>query len=48
MMKHKSKVLRCFQDFHQMVATQFDAKVRIFRIDNGTEYVNKEFATYLS
>ena len=31
-----------------MIATQFDAKVRIIRTDNGTEYVNKEFAVYLS
>ena len=28
-MKHKSEVLRCFQDIHRMVATQFDTKVRI-------------------
>ena len=48
MMKHKSEVLRCFQDFHRMVATQFDSKVRILRTDNGAEYVNKEFAAYLS
>jgi hypothetical protein len=48
MMKHKSEVFRCFQDFYNLVATQFDAKIRILRSDNGTEYVNGEFDAYLS
>lgn len=48
MMKHKNEVLWCFQDFHRMVTTQFDTKVRIIRSNNGTKYVNMEFAAYLS
>lgn len=48
MMKYKCNVFQCFQDFHMMVATQFDAKIWILRTDNGTEYINKEFAAYLS
>ena len=48
MMKNKNEVIRCFQDFHKMVSTQFGKKVHILRSDNGTEYINKEFAVYLS
>jgi len=48
MMKNKNEVIRCFQDFHKMVSTQFGKKVHILRSDNGTEYINKEFAMYLS
>nr|ABA94321.1 retrotransposon protein, putative, unclassified [Oryza sativa Japonica Group] len=48
MLKHKSEVLRCFQDFHKLVTTQFDAKVKIIRTDNGTEYINNEFVSYVS
>lgn len=48
MMKHKSEVLKYFQDFHRMVITQFNMKVRILHSDNGTEYINNEFKAYLS
>jgi hypothetical protein len=48
MLKHKNEVLRCFQDFHKLVANQFNAKVRIIRCDNGTEYVKNEFVSYIS
>ena len=48
MMKNKNEVIRCFQDFHKMVSTQFGKKVHILLSDNGTEYINKEFAVYLS
>ena len=47
-MKHKSEVVRWFQDFHKLVATQFEAKIRILRSDNGTEYVNREVDAYIS
>lgn len=48
MMKHKNEVIKCFQDLHKMVNTQFNAKVRILRFDNGTEYGKSEFESYLS
>jgi hypothetical protein len=48
MMKHKSEVIKCFQDFHKMVNTQFSKKIQIIRSDNGTEYINNEFEAYLS
>jgi len=43
MLKHKNEVHRCFQDFHKLVANQFNAKVRIICTDNGIEYVNNKF-----
>jgi transposase InsO family protein len=48
MLKHKNEVLRCFQDFHKLVANQFNAKVRIIRSDNVTEYLNNESMSYIS
>jgi hypothetical protein len=48
MLKHKSEVLRCFQDFHKLISNQFNAKVQINHTDNGTEYVNNEFMSYTS
>ncbi|WVZ96342.1 hypothetical protein U9M48_041997 [Paspalum notatum var. saurae] len=44
LMKHKNEVLKCFKDF----CACFNTQVRIIRTDNGTEYVNNEFATFLS
>jgi transposase InsO family protein len=47
-LKHKNEVFQCFQDFHKLVANQFNARVQIIRTDNGTEYVNNEFRSYIS
>jgi len=48
LMKHKDEVLKCFQDFCTLVKIQFNAQVQTIRTDNGTEYVNKEFSSFLS
>jgi hypothetical protein len=47
-MKHKSEVLKCFQDFCSFIGNQYDAQVKVLRTDNGTEYVNNEFGNFLS
>jgi len=47
-MKHKSEMLNCFKDFCACIRNQFNAHVHIIRIDNGSEYVNNEFRSYLS
>ncbi|GAA0139646.1 transmembrane signal receptor [Lithospermum erythrorhizon] len=36
--------MQTIKEFLVMINTQFDKKVRIFRSDNGTEFVNKEYA----
>jgi len=48
LIRHKSEVLKCFKDFCASIKNQFDAHVKIIRTDNGTEYVNNEFKSYLS
>ncbi|KAM1242349.1 hypothetical protein ACFX2G_034710 [Malus domestica] len=40
LMKNKSDVLLLLQEFCTMVSTQFQTKVKVFRSDNGGEYVN--------
>lgn len=48
LMKHKNEVLKCFQDFCSLIGNQYDARVKVLRTDNGTEYVNNEFCSFLS
>jgi hypothetical protein len=45
--KTKSEVFSYFQSFQKMICTQFDAKVKILRTDNGTEYMEGGFRAYL-
>jgi transposase InsO family protein len=46
-MKHKGEVLGCFKAFYAYVKNQFGASIQTIRSDNGTEYVNKEFQSFL-
>jgi hypothetical protein len=48
LLKHKSEVLSVFKDFYNMVQNQYNVNVKILRSDNGTEYVNKAFDSFLS
>jgi len=48
LMKQKNEVLKCFRDFCSLIGNQFDARVKVLRTDNGTEYVNNEFESFLS
>jgi transposase InsO family protein len=48
LMKHKDEVFKCFRDFYALVNNQFNTQVKMTRIDNGTEYVNKELSAFLS
>lgn len=48
LMRHKDEVFTCFQNFSAYVKNQFDVQVQVIRTDNGTEYVNKPFASFLS
>jgi ribosomal protein L30/L7E len=40
--KRKNKVFSCFNDFLNFIENQYSAKIKVFRSDNGTEYVNKK------
>lgn len=48
LLRHKDEVFECFQNFYAYVSTQFKVQVHMLRTDNGTEYVNKRFGTFLS
>jgi hypothetical protein len=43
---HKDKVFTCFQSFCAYVKNHFKVQVQVIRTNNGTEYVNKQFATF--
>jgi transposase InsO family protein len=48
LMKNKSEVFSHFQNFTNMVESQFNKKNKIFRTDNRTEYVNQNFTSFLN
>ena len=48
LLKHKSEVMNVFQIFHMMIMTQFFAKIKTLRSDNGTEYMSKNMTHYLA
>ena len=37
-MKEKSETFFIFKQFHLMIQTQFNSKIKIVRTDNGAEY----------
>ena len=41
-MKTKDEVNLLFQKFHKMIETQYNAKVRVLRSDNGGEYQSSD------
>ena len=41
---HKSEVFNVLVKFYNMIVTQFDAKPKILRSDNGGEYMNQHMA----
>ena len=42
-MKTKDEVFPIFQTFHTMIQTEFSTKIRVFRSDNGGEFINQHF-----
>jgi hypothetical protein len=47
LMKNKSEVLSHFQEFSNFIENQFNYKIKTFRMDNGTEFVNQIFSNFL-
>ena len=47
LMKTKDEVNLLFQNFHKMIETQYNAKVRVMRSDNGGEYQSFDLQKYL-
>ena len=46
LLKSKSEVFLCFQEFVSLIENQFNTKIKIFRSDNGTEFVNNNFTHF--
>ena len=46
-MKEKLEVGKLFQNFYNMIETQFQVKIGIFHIDNGTRYFNEFLGSFL-
>ncbi|CAL9009279.1 unnamed protein product [Prunus brigantina] len=47
LLKTKGEVCTTFQQFYKMVDTQFHAKIKIIRSDNGGEFVNHDLCQFL-
>lgn len=45
-LKNKGQVFQCFVDFKSLVENQCEAKIKKFRSDNGTEYINNNFKQF--
>ena len=46
-MKEKSEAGPIFKNFHNMIQTQFQTKIKVFRSDNAKEYFNSILGAYL-
>jgi Integrase core domain len=43
LLKSKDEVFNCLEEFLNSIETQYNGKLKIFRSDNGTEFVNNIF-----
>ena len=46
-MKTKHEVNLLFQNFHKMIETKYNTKLRVLRSDNGGEYQSSNLQKYL-
>ena len=46
LLKSKDEFFTALCSFHRMIQTQFFAKLRVLRFDNGDEYMNRQFHEY--
>ena len=46
LMKEKSETFFIFKQFHLMIQTQFNSKIKIVRTDNGAEYFSNILGSY--
>jgi Integrase core domain/GAG-pre-integrase domain len=46
LLKNKSEVFLKFQEFYNFVENQYNAKVKVFRSDNETEFINQNFTEF--
>jgi Integrase core domain/GAG-pre-integrase domain len=46
LMKSKSKVFSHFQNFANLIETQYNTKIKILCTDNGTKFINQIFSNF--
>ena len=46
LLKEKSEAEHVFKNFYNMVETQFQTKIQVFRSDNGKEYFNQILGSF--
>jgi len=47
LMKNKSEVADLFEEYEAMSSNRHNRSMKVFRTDNGTEYVNNQMSSYL-
>ncbi len=47
-LKSKGECFEKFKEFKALVETQSEHKIKVFRLDNGGEYISKEFQGFLN
>ncbi|KAF5771878.1 putative RNA-directed DNA polymerase [Helianthus annuus] len=47
LLRNKMEVFENLKDFYELILTQFKTKVRVFRSDNGTEFVNNQMNVFM-
>ncbi|GJS58260.1 putative RNA-directed DNA polymerase [Tanacetum coccineum] len=47
LMQSKTEVFDNISEFYNLIKNQFNKSIKIFRSDNGTEFVNKKFETFV-
>ncbi|KAL0303104.1 UNVERIFIED_CONTAM: Retrovirus-related Pol polyprotein from transposon RE2 [Sesamum radiatum] len=47
LMKYKSQTLSVLKEFHKMVLTQFEKRIKSLRSDNGTEFINQDYQNFM-
>ena len=48
LMRSKSEVSSLFQQFHKMIATQYQSNIQVISTDNGGEFINLSLKHYLN
>ncbi|KAJ0808240.1 putative RNA-directed DNA polymerase [Helianthus annuus] len=48
LLKSKTEVFENIKYFYELVLTQFKSKIKVFRSDNGTEFVNNQMVNFCS
>ncbi|CAN0870173.1 Retrovirus-related Pol polyprotein from transposon TNT 1-94 [Linum grandiflorum] len=48
LMREKSETPQTFQEFYDMILTQFNTKIQVLKTDNAHDYFNSVLGTYLS